>query len=79
MSPSADINDKPQSRSNVDGIAAPFRHPVFRRTWLASLLSNLGILIHGGGMGNDADDIVPAAYGRALPVEAQSRTLAATA
>ena len=28
-----------------DSIAAPLRHPTFRRIWLASVLSNLGILI----------------------------------
>src|SRR6516225_8147846 len=34
---------------NADGIAAPLRHTTFRRIWLASLLSNLGILIQGVG------------------------------
>jgi len=34
---------------NADGITAPLRHSVFRRIWLASLLSNLGILIQGVG------------------------------
>jgi len=34
---------------SADGIAAPLRHPTFRRIWLASLLSNLGILIQGVG------------------------------
>src|SRR6202049_900997 len=33
----------------ADGVAAPLRHPVFRRIWLASLLSNLGMLIQGVG------------------------------
>ncbi|MDP3076156.1 MFS transporter [Bradyrhizobium sp.] len=32
-----------------DGVAAPLRHAVFRRIWLASLLSNLGLLIQGVG------------------------------
>ncbi|MDI4237595.1 MFS transporter [Bradyrhizobium sp. Arg237L] len=32
-----------------DGILGPLRHSVFRRIWLASLLSNLGILIQGVG------------------------------
>ena len=32
-----------------DSIAAPLRHSVFRRIWLASLLSNLGLLIQGVG------------------------------
>ncbi|MBB4365206.1 MFS family permease [Bradyrhizobium sp. CIR18] len=30
-----------------DGISAPLRHVTFRRVWLASVLSNLGILIQG--------------------------------
>src|SRR6201991_2855408 len=33
----------------ADGITAPLRHSIFRRIWLASLLSNLGILIQGVG------------------------------
>src|SRR4030081_1545572 len=33
----------------ADGVAAPLRHAVFRRIWLASLLSNLGLLIQGVG------------------------------
>jgi MFS family permease len=33
----------------ADGVAAPLRHGVFRRIWLASLLSNLGLLIQGVG------------------------------
>ncbi|WP_407166099.1 MFS transporter [Bradyrhizobium sp. ORS 111] len=39
---------KVQMRS-ADGITAPLRHATFRRIWLASLLSNLGILIQGVG------------------------------
>src|SRR6266404_5397808 len=31
------------------GVAAPLLHTVFRRIWLASLLSNLGLLIQGVG------------------------------
>ncbi|WP_454615925.1 MFS transporter [Bradyrhizobium cenepequi] len=40
-----------QRRSSLaaDGILAPLGHSVFRRIWLASLLSNLGILIQGVG------------------------------
>ena len=34
---------------SADGITAPLRHGTFRRIWLASLLSNLGILIQGVG------------------------------
>ncbi len=32
-----------------DGVAAPLRYPTFRRIWLASLLSNLGLMIQGVG------------------------------
>src|ERR1044072_4429829 len=38
---------EPPNRS--DSITAPLRHSIFRRIWLASLLSNLGILIQGVG------------------------------
>jgi MFS family permease len=34
---------------SADGVAAPLRHSAFRRIWLASLLSNLGLLIQGVG------------------------------
>src|SRR6185369_10607309 len=44
------MTDQPKrSRFAPDSIAAPLRHAVFRRIWLASLLSNLGILIQGVG------------------------------
>src|SRR3981081_1996062 len=33
----------------ADSVAAPLRHSAFRRIWLASLLSNLGLLIQGVG------------------------------
>src|ERR1700740_232660 len=37
-------------RATLDhSITAPLRHSVFRRIWLASLLSNLGLLIQGVG------------------------------
>ena len=44
----------------ADSVTAPLRHSVFRRIWLASLLSNLGLLIQGvrRRLGDDADDIV---------------------
>ncbi|WP_024577309.1 MULTISPECIES: MFS transporter [unclassified Afipia] len=43
--------DKPAKRSllSADGIAAPLKHAVFRRIWLASLLTNLGLMINGVG------------------------------
>src|SRR6195952_1041281 len=34
---------------SADSVTAPLRHAVFRRIWLASLLSNLGLLIQGVG------------------------------
>lgn len=44
------MTDQPKrSRVATDGIIAPLRHAVFRRIWLASLVSNLGILIQGVG------------------------------
>ena len=44
------MTDQPKrSMFAPDGVAAPLRHPVFRRIWLASLLSNLGLLIQGVG------------------------------
>src|SRR5712671_6113795 len=44
------MTDQPKRRIFVaDGVAAPLRHAVFRRIWLASLLSNLGLLIQGVG------------------------------
>ena len=46
------MTDQPKrSRFATDSIAAPLRHAVFRRIWLASLVSNLGILIQGVGAG----------------------------
>lgn len=44
------MTDLPKSQTfNADGITAPLRFAAFRRIWLASLLSNLGILIQGVG------------------------------
>src|ERR1700710_996830 len=44
------MTDVPKrSRFSADGVAAPLRHAVFRRIWLASLLSNLGLLIQAVG------------------------------
>jgi MFS family permease len=39
----------PQHNTPSDGIAAPLRFPTFRRIWLASLLSNLGLMIQSVG------------------------------
>jgi len=42
-------NQPKRSPLATDSITAPLRHSVFRRIWLASLLSNLGLLIQGVG------------------------------
>ncbi len=34
---------------SADSVAAPLRYPTFRKIWLASLLSNLGLMIQGVG------------------------------
>jgi len=44
-----DLENSSQAALKHDGIAAPLRFPVYRRIWLASLLSNLGLLIQGVG------------------------------
>ena len=44
------MTDQPKrSLFAADSVAAPLRHTVFRRIWLASLMSNLGLLIQGVG------------------------------
>jgi MFS family permease len=59
----------------ADGVAAPLRHTVFRRIWLASLLSNLGLLIQGVGaawamtqMTSSADKVALVQTALMLPV-----------
>jgi predicted MFS family arabinose efflux permease len=48
----ADVLGPPDTHApGADGITAPLRNPVFRRIWLASLVSNLGTLIQGVGVG----------------------------
>jgi len=58
-----------------DSIAAPLRHPIFRRIWLASVLSNLGILIQGVGaawamtqMASSADKVALVQTALSLPI-----------
>jgi MFS family permease len=58
-----------------DGITAPLRYPTFRRIWLASLLSNLGILIQGVGaawamtqMASSADKVALVQTALMLPI-----------
>ncbi len=43
------MTELPKSADGDHSITAPLRHSVFRRIWLASLLSNLGLLIQGVG------------------------------
>jgi predicted MFS family arabinose efflux permease len=70
------MTDQPQrSRFATDSIAAPLRHSVFRRIWLASLVSNLGILIQGVGaawamtqMASSADKVALVQTALTLPV-----------
>src|SRR3569832_2702783 len=59
----------------ADGVAAPLRHMAFRRIWLASLLSNLGLLIQAVGaawamtqMTSSADDVALVQTALMLPV-----------
>jgi len=59
----------------ADSITAPLRHSTFRRIWLASLLSNLGILIQGVGaawamtqMTSSADKVALVQTALMLPV-----------
>ena len=67
----------PQKREPfaAEGIAAPLRHMVFRRIWLASLLSNLGLLIQAVGaawamtqMTSSADKVALVQTALMLPV-----------
>jgi MFS family permease len=58
-----------------DGVGAPLRHATFRRIWLASLLSNLGLLIQAVGaawamtqMTSSADKIALVQTALMLPV-----------
>ncbi|HXL30381.1 MAG TPA: MFS transporter, partial [Bradyrhizobium sp.] len=44
------MTDQPKPKMfAADSVTAPLRHSVFRRIWLASLLSNFGLLIQGVG------------------------------
>ncbi|MGX1102828.1 MULTISPECIES: MFS transporter [Bradyrhizobium] len=64
-----------EPRDRSDSITAPLRHSIFRRIWLASLLSNLGILIQGVGaawamtqMTSEADKVALVQTALMLPV-----------
>jgi MFS family permease len=70
------MTESPQrSRFAADSLAAPLRHSIFRRIWLASLLSNLGLLIQGVGsawamtqMTSSADKVALVQTALMLPV-----------
>ncbi|WFU39987.1 MFS transporter [Bradyrhizobium sp. CB82] len=70
------MTDPPKPHAfSVEGITAPLRYPTFRRVWLASLLSNLGILIQGVGaawamteMTSSADKVALVQTALMLPV-----------
>src|SRR3954467_7993146 len=69
------MTEAPTRAGSADGIMAPLRHSVFRRIWLASLVSNLGILIQGVGaawamtqMTSGADMVALVQTALALPV-----------
>src|SRR5580692_11421016 len=60
---------------SADGVAAPLRYVTFRRIWLASLLSNLGVLIQAVGaawamtqMTSSADKVALVQTALMLPV-----------
>lgn len=70
------MTDTPKAQTRgVGGITAPLRYPFFRRIWLASLFSNLGILIQGVGaawsmteMTSSADKVALVQTALMLPV-----------
>src|ERR1700686_862853 len=64
-----------RQRFGADSVAAPLRHAVFRRIWLASLLSNLGLMIQGVGaawamtqMASSADKVALVQTALMLPI-----------
>src|SRR5689334_22437851 len=70
------MTDKPKrSFFTADGVAAPLQYVIFRRIWLASLLSNLGLLIQAVGaawamtqMTSSADKVALVQTALMLPV-----------
>jgi MFS family permease len=64
-----------RSMLSAEGLTAPLQHSAFRRIWLASLLSNLGLLIQGVGaawamtqMTSSADKVALVQTALMLPV-----------
>jgi len=70
------MNETPKPQTlTADGITAPLRYSLFRRIWLASLLSNLGLLIQAVGaawamtqMASSADKVALVQTALMLPV-----------
>jgi predicted MFS family arabinose efflux permease len=70
------MTEKPKRQTfAADGVSAPLRHSAFRRIWLASLLSNLGLLIQAVGaawamtqMTSSADKVALVQTALMLPV-----------
>ncbi|RXG90917.1 MFS transporter [Bradyrhizobium vignae] len=70
------MTDQPKlQRLSRDGVAAPLRYTAFRYIWIASVLSNLGILIRGVGaawamteMTSSADMVALVQTATTLPV-----------
>ena len=69
------MTEAPKSAPTDHSITAPLRYPVFRRIWLASLLSNLGLLIQGVGaawamtqMASSADKVALVQTALMLPI-----------
>jgi len=69
------IGQPKRSMLSADGVAAPLRYSTFRRIWLASLLSNLGLLIQAVGaawamiqMTSSADKVALVQTALMLPV-----------
>ena len=53
--------ERPQKPRLSDGVMAPLRFSVFRRIWLASLLSNLGLMIQSVGAAWAMTQMTPSA------------------
>src|ERR1700704_4704054 len=81
------MTDQPKPKTfAADSVAAPLRHAVFRRIWLASLLSNLGLMIQGVGaawamtqMASSADKVALVQTALMLPIMLISMPAGATA
>lgn len=69
------MTESPPRMTSDHGITAPLKFSVFRRIWLASLLSNLGLLIQGVGaawamtqMSSSADKVALVQTALMLPI-----------